>query len=91
MKTFFFKYGEWGIKKSVFSYQFQKCKFDLSKKCTKKVLANKQQELVKTHFFSFVQVAPSIPYELCLLQSPFSRFDSFLYAVFLCQLWTSEQ
>jgi hypothetical protein len=33
-KLFFFIYGEWGIKKPVFSYWFQKCKCDLSKKCT---------------------------------------------------------
>ncbi len=41
MKTFFYKYGEWGIKKSVLSFWFQKCKFHLSKKCTKKSFCQK--------------------------------------------------
>jgi hypothetical protein len=37
-KLFFFELVKWGIKKSVFSYRFQKCTYDLCKKCTQKKL-----------------------------------------------------
>ncbi len=40
-KLFFFKYGEWGIKKSIFSYLFQKLNLILVKSAHKKSFSKK--------------------------------------------------
>ncbi len=50
LNLFFFKYGEWGIKKSVISYWFPKCKFYLSKKCTEKRFCYKTVSSIKSVF-----------------------------------------
>ena len=42
-QLFFFEQVKWGIKKSVFSYCFQKCTYDLSKKCTQKKFCPKNR------------------------------------------------
>jgi hypothetical protein len=41
MKTFFFKFGEWGIKKSVFHTDFTKINLFLVKSAPKTILARK--------------------------------------------------
>ncbi len=50
---FFFKYSEWGVKKSVFLYRFQKCTFDFSKKGIQKILPNNWffRQFFGKHFF----------------------------------------
>ncbi len=45
---FFFDMVEWGIKKSVFSFWFQKCTYDLNKKCTQEKFCPKKTDFFRT-------------------------------------------
>ncbi len=57
MKTFYLWLGRMGYqKKSVFSYWFQKCSYDLSKKCTQKKFCSKNRFFLDLGKFSLGKI-----------------------------------